>query len=405
MAEPSINKPRRGRAAHAPRRPSDGRLRTQKGLCLQHIPTFRFHYHPGSEMEEMEMVLRPDRIRPLTQAAFCDTPKPKIFVLYGPDSGIGKTKLAARFARKAQNAFQSIFWLDATSKSTLTRSIAKCGATIQGESPVKELCQNYLDDGAANPDIVVAEFKKWLVSLQHSEWLMVFDRARMDEGRSDSDDSYELRKYLPRNPGAILITTCTPLWALEDTMELRGALNLDEGRSLFYEVYGLERNMCKTSNLSVLYSTINSGLCSFLTSFRTGNRTLNEILCRLDAHPLAIELCAAYLRETGCPLAEYLTKIDSQLAYLEKVENRHYRTFDNVAAALMLSLNQIWESNLAAGKLFYLWAFVTRARFLGLGIDFNLANNSLGHKRVHVLLKPLLQAGGIPSIYAPSGSP
>jgi hypothetical protein len=96
-------------------------------FSLQGVPVSNHFVARPSATAELEECLLPRRRSQET--------KRRIFVLYGL-GGIGKTQLAADFARRHQAAFSSVFWLDGRSEGRLMQSLASCAARIpEGQIP------------------------------------------------------------------------------------------------------------------------------------------------------------------------------------------------------------------------------------------------------------------------------
>ncbi|KAF2022586.1 hypothetical protein EK21DRAFT_82982 [Setomelanomma holmii] len=118
----------------------------------------------------------------------------RFMILHGL-GGIGKTQLAASFARRQQCDFSSIFWLDVSSAVSLARSLAACISRIRmyssrSTSPA---------DAADLHDDDMGMFIEWLGRKNNSGWLLILDNVRSEDVIYD---------YIPdTDHGAVLITT------------------------------------------------------------------------------------------------------------------------------------------------------------------------------------------------------
>ncbi|KUJ10917.1 HET-domain-containing protein [Mollisia scopiformis] len=109
------------------------------------------------------------------------------FVLYGL-GGCGKTQICLKFAEESTHMFWKIFWIDATSATTLDLSFREIAL-----------------DPAATYDGVedsIDSIVRWL-SRQDKEWLVIFDNA-------DEEPETVERFLAPSNRGNTLITSRNP---------------------------------------------------------------------------------------------------------------------------------------------------------------------------------------------------
>ncbi|KAL2258900.1 hypothetical protein VTK26DRAFT_7613 [Humicola hyalothermophila] len=129
----------------------------------------------------------------------------RIFVLYGLGR-IGKTQLAADFARRHQAVFSSVFWLDSRSEDRLRQSLASCTARIP-EGQVSERSRNAILYSEEDLKAVVADVLDWLARPDNIDWLLVFDNVDQDVEQGGEAGAYDVRRYLPGDYGLVLITT------------------------------------------------------------------------------------------------------------------------------------------------------------------------------------------------------
>jgi hypothetical protein len=126
----------------------------------------------------------------------------KIFVLHGL-GGIGKTQLAAEFARRHQEEFSTIFWLDGSDVNSLDRSINRCAARIP-EGQVSNSSRHNADAMAIHQKLMT-----WLSRKENPRWLLIFDSVDREYQQPSIDPSaYDVKRYFPgADHGSILITT------------------------------------------------------------------------------------------------------------------------------------------------------------------------------------------------------
>jgi hypothetical protein len=164
-------------------------------------------------MERLEHALLPPPIRREQQ-------RRNVFVLFGL-GGIGKTQLCAEFARRHQERFSAVLWLDGRSEETLRRSIA----SIVERLPKNQISQPKTSFRNTEEEIrqAVNQVLKWLSTEGNDRWLLIFDNVDRDLSLDPGDeDAYDVRNYFPgADHGSILITTrLAGLYQMGTTEEL-----------------------------------------------------------------------------------------------------------------------------------------------------------------------------------------
>lgn len=139
-------------------------------------------------MEEIEGNLLPSNIQN----------RRKTHVLYGL-GGIGKTQLAIAYARKHQESYSAILWLNGNSKETLLQSFAS-------------FSRHASISAAQHAKVIDAEAKavlEWLALRGNRRWLMIVDNVdRKYTLDAEDPQAYDMQSFLPgADHGSILITT------------------------------------------------------------------------------------------------------------------------------------------------------------------------------------------------------
>lgn len=179
-----------------PHAPDCGPFRTS--FSLQGVPASNNFVDRPSDVAKLEYCLLPRRPKSSQKRS-------NIFVLFGL-GGIGKTQLAIEFARRHQDTFSSVFWLDGRSEDQLKQSIVNCAGRIpKGQIP--ERSRKRLLSSEDNVDTVVADVLDWLAKPDNTEWLLVFDNIDQDYEQGSGTSAYDVRRYFPGDQGAILITS------------------------------------------------------------------------------------------------------------------------------------------------------------------------------------------------------
>lgn len=112
----------------------------------------------------------------------------------GRMGGIGKTQMAIRYAKRHHTSYSSVFWVNATSESTLRTSLRRLAPQILPSETVDQL-----DD-----DQLWAQISLWLSKLENSRWLLIFDNY-------DDPNQCQIEQYYPFVAhGSIVITTRQP---------------------------------------------------------------------------------------------------------------------------------------------------------------------------------------------------
>ena len=138
----------------------------------------------------------------------------KRFVLYGL-GGSGKTQACIKFAQDYRERFWGIFWIDASSHTTVQQSFLN----------ISRMCG--VDE---DPEAV----KRWLSNTQ-DHWLLIIDNA--------DDPSIDVSELFPTgNRGSILLTTRNPQCKIHSTAGSCGfgEMDVDEAVTLFLKATGAE---------------------------------------------------------------------------------------------------------------------------------------------------------------------
>ncbi|KAH8706958.1 hypothetical protein GQ44DRAFT_777616 [Phaeosphaeriaceae sp. PMI808] len=290
-------------------------------FSLKGVPVAKFADRP-QDTEALERALLPQK----------QDRRRRMLVLHGL-GGMGKTQLAADFARRHQRSFLSVLWLDGSGESNLKQSIAACASRIP-VGQVTESSRMYASSRGGDLDAVVEDVLCWLSMPDNGDWLVVVDNVDRDHRRREEDaEAYDVEEYLPEaDQGSVLITTRLPhLAQLGERWEVK---KVDEERALaiFETWYG-----------------------------RGVGQEGDELLGLLDGLPLALAQAAAYMSETGTSFSTYTRLYKEQWRELmEPYDGRHMplRSYANgsVATTWMISYRAVRARSEAAANLLLLWA-------------------------------------------------
>jgi hypothetical protein len=136
----------------------------------------------------------------------CRQKRRNIYVLRGL-GGIGKTQLAVEFSRRYRSEFSSVFWLDGSSESSVSRSIAACASRIP-EGQIADENRSLGAGSSTDIDAAVKDVLGWLGRPENTKWLLVFDNVDREYEEGGDADAYDIIQYFPMaDHGSILITT------------------------------------------------------------------------------------------------------------------------------------------------------------------------------------------------------
>lgn len=130
-----------------------------------------------------------------------------IHVLHGL-GGIGKTQLAIVYARKYQERYSAILWLNGGTCDTLLQSFSSfathAGIKVISKSPTKVAAQ-----GQDTLEEAKAAVLQWLARQENRRWLIIFDNVDRDYAADTEDpQAYNIESFFPdADHGSILITT------------------------------------------------------------------------------------------------------------------------------------------------------------------------------------------------------
>ncbi|KAJ5811278.1 hypothetical protein N7474_007579, partial [Penicillium riverlandense] len=294
-------------------------------FTLQGMPASDRFVERLSDTAELEGCLLPRGLSRQTRR--------RIFVLYGL-GGIGKTQLAADFARRHQALFSSIFWLDGRSEGQLRRSIAGYAHRIpQGQIPDRS--RNFVTDSADSLNIAVSDVLDWLGRPDNRHWLLIFDNVDQDYEHDGATGAYDIRHYLPGDHGSVLITTRLAWLAQLGGSKRLTKVDEELGKTIFEQWYGRELVIDKTGR---------------------------ELLSLLDGLPLALAQAASYLRETELDTSSYVRLYKQQWDDLIRSDDEYGTSLidyqRSIGTTWMISFKMIEGESKNAANLLRLWAFL-----------------------------------------------
>jgi NB-ARC domain len=135
----------------------------------------------------------------------------RVLVLGGM-GGIGKTQLAIVYAKRYRASYTSIFWMNATSETTLKGSLRSVARRIFPPDAERQ----------SDDDQIKMSVSRWLSEQDNTQWLLIFDNY-------DEPDQYPIKQYYPyASYGSIIITTRLPEQVIGEKIKVSTLSNGDE---------------------------------------------------------------------------------------------------------------------------------------------------------------------------------
>ncbi|KAI5922276.1 P-loop containing nucleoside triphosphate hydrolase protein [Camillea tinctor] len=173
--------------------------------------------------------------------------------IHGPN-GIGKTRLAIEFAKRYHTDYSAVIWLKATNETTLKQSLVKTAERILWEHPSVRYLKNAVVN--RNVDDIIKAVKRWLNEPSNKYWLIICDNYEYPQLNSNTasidnnDDteysdhsqglipkSFHVHDFLPEScHGAIIITTQSSLFEVDQTIKLRKFESIEDSLQLLESV-------------------------------------------------------------------------------------------------------------------------------------------------------------------------
>ena len=234
------------------------------------VETHAFYHVPNRRIREF--IGREDILNRVHEG-LSSGPAPRIVVLRGM-GGQGKTQIALEYCHRAKTKqFPTIFWVDATSESSLKKSYEVIAEDIKSATLV-------FPDTDSRVAFILQRFVNW-----PQPWLLVFDNY------DDRIAFSSLPDFIPAGEnGSILITT---RHADADSLG-------QDGRAI--ELYGLQEGEA----LELLFNRT--------TEKQTDHSTEHgiSIVKRLGYHPLAITQAGAYIGKRKIRFEDFLDHYNRQ---------------------------------------------------------------------------------------------
>jgi tetratricopeptide (TPR) repeat protein len=234
--------------------------------------------------------------------------------------GIGKTQAAIEYAYRHRQEYTHLFWIRAETREEWTADFVSIALAL-----------NLAEKDHQDQNRIIEEVKTWLST--HTDWLLILDNVEHIEYIED---------FLPLSyQGSVLLTTRSYL-----TGTIAHAIELDKMSEDEGCLFLLKRATLLPDDQSL--KTIGAEIL----------RLAKEIVQMLDGLPLALDQAGAYIYETQCGIASYLTLY--QRRHMDLLKRRgHFPPghLESVASTLALSIEKVAQINPLAVDLLRLCSF------------------------------------------------
>jgi tetratricopeptide (TPR) repeat protein len=237
--------------------------------------------------------------------------------------GIGKTQIVLEYIRRSSQRYQTVLWLNASSRDVFNTEVNKLADKISLSHKDRE-----------NEQLLFAAIQRWLQN--QTRWLLVLDHL---------DDMTLLNLIVPsQSNGHVLLTTHTQV-----TRGLASTISIDSMSGEASIILLLRR-----AGFITLETTLNQ----IQPHVRQKGETIANLL---DGFPLALDQAGAYLEETGCGLDAYITLFHNERATLLGQRGQlldHNNHPDSVTVTLSLAIEQVTNGQAVNLDLLRLLAFL-----------------------------------------------
>lgn len=255
-----------------------------------------------------------------------------ILVLSGM-GGMGKSQMAREYAKKHQNEYTAIFWVNAKSESSLKSDFAGIARRLGLEEEDTGLLRT-ADQSIAT---AISVARKWFDEDHNTNWLVVFDSMDSqtpsdahdeDTGQTtQNEDIFDLGGYIPSAcHGSVLVTSRLSCLArqLGGTGYAIDEMTIPESLDLICQLSGLNP---KPSGAEALVR-------------------------RLGCYPLALSQAGRYIQETQISFTKYLELYDTRFKryFNQKLSHKEYH-HGSVNTVLGLSYEALKAKDTVAAAL------------------------------------------------------
>lgn len=248
------------------------------------------------------------------------TPRTQVLALNGL-AGMGKTQIALEYSYRSSNLYQTILWVNASSREVLS-------------TEVSTLADQFSLSKNEDEHQLFAAFKDWLQA--QPSWLLVLDQIV---------DLTLVDLIVPAlSSGHVLLTTRTRATKKRASPVLVTSMPIDAAAQF----------LLHRANLLSVEATLDQASADLA-------QEAMAVAQALDGFPLALDQAGAYLDETGCSPADYLAlyyKHEQRATLLSQRRGSADNHPTSVTSTLALAFEQVTLSNATNLELLHLFAFL-----------------------------------------------
>jgi tetratricopeptide (TPR) repeat protein len=291
------------------------------------------------------------RIEQQLQPASTEKTVRKVFVVHGL-GGIGKTQLAAKFARNHQDEYGAIFWIDGSSRTRLQQSFLDAVKRV----PRQQLQANVvaaLESPQSNMATVMTGMLQWLSLPRNWRWLLIIDNVDQEfSGPGKDEQGFDPRDVMPEaDHGSILFTTrLSTLQGIGGNFHL-GRVNDIEAKEI------LERHAGRSLQGGSGFLPLS--VCHDSTTVLTLRTDIHLLIMKLDGLPLALAQAGSFIGMADLDVQTYVSYFDKTWSDLmQKQDDFPVQGYErSMLTTWKISYEKVLRQSETAAWLLRLWAF------------------------------------------------
>lgn len=157
-------------------------------------------------MTEVERFIGRERELSEIAAVFVDGPTRRKIVVLSGLGGIGKTQLAAAYAKSHSADYLAVIWLQGNDVNSLEQAFAHAAQRLRDEHPTSTALAAMLE--LPNAAEIAQAMVRWLSTSGNRQWLLIFDNVDNVKLPINPYGAYDLTPYFPvAAHGHIMVTT------------------------------------------------------------------------------------------------------------------------------------------------------------------------------------------------------
>ena len=188
--------------------------------------------------------------------------------------GIGKTQLAAAYAKRHSDNYSAVLWLNVRDEASLKQEYMEVAKRILREHPTVLYIKSAVRSGKL--DEAVQAVKQWLDSPKNNSWLIIYDNydspkldrsgkskasEELNDGIEAQDASaalegYDIRPFLPgTDHGAVLITTRSSTVKIGRRVPLGKLKHIEDSLDILAHTsnrQGVHEGLCSEASIHVV---------------------------------------------------------------------------------------------------------------------------------------------------------